>query len=100
MKLLLCPRCQDIFKLAYSTRQCACGLVAGRYNEDGHTAVSNGKGISLALDNNYIIDAIFEMQDIKDAGYSDYYERARIPFWVRPNEGPGNPHSTVSEILD
>ena len=51
MKLLFCPTCYDIFKLSTKLRICKCGIVKGKYNGDEHTAVVNGKGMSLAINN-------------------------------------------------
>jgi hypothetical protein len=78
MKLLLCVICQDVFKLEVGTlRSCKCGAVTGMYKDDGHHSVTNGKGVSLAMDNNYVFSAIAEMNELleKDAGtsYDNYY---------------------------
>lgn len=103
MKLLFCPECWDVFKLAYDTRACACGKVVGRYDADGHNAVSNGQGVSMALDNNFVMLAMGRMEAFQEDGtadnYEQYYENNRLPFWIRPNDGPGNPRSTVDPTL-
>lgn len=97
MKLLFCPECWDVFKLARVKRSCECGLVTGQYLEDGHNSINNGKGVSMAMDNNFVMFAIGKMHAFAedDPRYDRFYEDARIPFWVRPNEGAGNPRSKV-----
>lgn len=107
MKLLICPACWDVFKLARELRQCECGAVKGRYDDNGATAVNNGKGVSIAMGNGSL------QQSMAQAGYlqlsskngahrSEYCEpgNGKIEYaWVRPNDGPGNPHSRVEEDL-
>lgn len=39
MKLLLCIKCDDIFKLDYSVRTCKCGYTQGYLESDGLNAV-------------------------------------------------------------
>lgn len=56
MKLLLCPKCFDIFKLDYEKRSCKCGEVTGRYLNE-IDAITNGKGISLAIGSGSIANA-------------------------------------------
>lgn len=87
MKLLVCEQCQDLFKLDYKVRSCKCGRVRGRYNEDGHTAVVNGKGYSLGLGNGSLFNGIAK-------GFTGPY-KSEIMIWYREHEGPNNPRSTV-----
>ena len=51
MKLLLCRKCGDLFKLDNVLRSCKCGRVEGNYLPDGDRAVHNGKGVVLGIAN-------------------------------------------------
>lgn len=86
MKLLLCPACWDVFKLAIRTRSCQCGAVSGRYVDNLYAEV-NGKGVSLAIGNGSLFNA---MRAVEGGA-----ERADVMCWTRPNEGPANPHTRV-----
>jgi len=95
MKLLFCADCSDIFKLmTFELRQCACGEVKGKYNADGHTAVVNGKGYSLAIGNGSLWKALFG--DITQFEYEDY---VTFLAWTRPHTGEKNPRTTIDETL-
>lgn len=100
MKLLMCPLCLDIFNLNFTTKVCSCGHVSGKYI-NYREAVTNGNGISIGLDNNSVTKAIAGLRQ----GYTgdrDYFiNKCSITCWLRPNEGPGNPHTKViSNILE
>jgi hypothetical protein len=96
MKLIYCTQCQDVFKLARELRQCSCGRCKGKYKEDGHHAVNNGKGISLAISNPHLWNAVGNLLMTKGAMHSSDGE---VKCWVRPNEGPFNPRSKVDKDL-
>jgi uncharacterized protein (DUF983 family) len=50
VKLVLCPRCGDLFKLSTNTdRACECGSSWGRYRPDGVRAVIGGQAIPIGL---------------------------------------------------
>ena len=105
MKLLFCMTCWDVFKLDLEPRTCKCGLVTGHYLANEHDAVTNGKGISLAIGNGSLQAAIGSMlADTKYPGGTgediDQYTYQRVVgkienAWVRPNEGPRNPRQKV-----
>lgn len=106
MKLLLCAACFDVFKLTTGElRQCKCGKVKGKYDDNGATAVTtdNEFTINLALGNGSVQQAIWEMREHRaatknKAPRSDYYQpgQGKIDYaWVRPNNGPGNPHTRL-----
>ena len=99
MKLLFCPKCWDVFKLKIGEiRMCECGSVKGKYTDDGRFARVNDKGISIAIGNGSLLEAIEGMQSLKDetndtADRRSYQLAGNIKYaWVRPNFGPGNPH--------
>ncbi len=101
MKLLFCETCWDVFKLDEGNpRSCKCGEVTGHY-VDRSRAVTNGKGISIAIGNGSLMQAIVKMHEIhadskNKAGRGVYLYQSNIHFaWVRPNEGPGNPRTTI-----
>lgn len=102
MKLLLCPRCWDVFKLSETLRSCACGRVKGKYIND-RDAVSNGEGIDIAIGNGSLQAAIENMKEVQHPEQIDrekWIDIARIEYaWVRPSEGIGNPHSEVDPNL-
>jgi len=66
MKLVLCPHCHDVFKLAKNVRFCACKKSGGQYKEDGLNAVYWG-GIPLGFANSTLVDAV-ENQPEEGAG--------------------------------
>lgn len=107
MKLLFCETCWDIFKLdTDEMRSCKCGKVKGRYL-DTTLAINNGMGISLAIGNGSLLQAIQDMSELErrtggGASRSQYHIEGNglIGYaWARPNEGIGNPHSKVTEII-
>ena len=103
MKLLFCSKCWDVFKLAREMRQCFCGDVKGHYLADGHNAVVNGKGHSLAIGNGSLQQAIFRVTaESVGAGDKDHFiDTGRIEYaWVRPHTGTGNPRCTIDPDLD
>lgn len=101
MKLMFCPDCWDIFKLTTKeARECSCGKVKGKYL-DNVRAVSNGEGFCLAIGNGSLQMAIQSMlwrkTNFPDADRHIYIEEAPAMCWVRPHEGPGNPHMLVDK---
>lgn len=108
MKLLLCLNCFDVFKLTRKNmRQCECGKVKGRYDDNGATAetTDNEYTVNLALGNGSVQRAIVQMRmhqlaSKNKAVRSEYYEpgQGKIEYaWIRPNTGPGNPHTRTLE---
>lgn len=57
MKLIFCPRCQDIVKLHQQVTTCKCGRSHGAYL-DGYNAVYCGDAIPLGIINDTIAYAI------------------------------------------
>jgi len=93
MKLLYCPRCGDVFKLTYDVRSCECGHVAGRYEPDGAHAVVNGNGVSLAIGNGSLEQAIRIASQIEHEFYP-------VMCWVRGHAGKSNPRTRVDPNLN
>lgn len=102
MKLLLCEKCWDVFKLTMTMRACECGKVKGRYINNSEAEVSK-EAVSIAMGNGSLMNAIINMRSFHQergdtSNRQDYYEdsNGRISHaWVRPNEGSGNPHCKV-----
>ena len=42
MKLIFCPDCQDVFKLAKTLRSCECGKCSGKYINNLEAVYNNG----------------------------------------------------------
>lgn len=91
MKLLLCPKCGDLFALRRELRACECGEVTGRYLSNV-AAETNGNGISVAIGGGSLEQAVRIMRGIGEG--RQFYP---VMCWVRPNEGPSNPHTCVRD---
>ena len=76
MKLIFCPACQDIRKLAYELRHCSCGEAWGYYRSDGLNAVIGGGAIPLGVDNSSFQDAL---KNRPDEGLGVRFEAFVIP---------------------
>lgn len=99
MKLLQCLNCGDVFNLQRRLKSCYCGEVAGKYDSE-RDAVVNGKGVSLAIGNGSLNQAMLEAANMKTdprEGLASPYDRHIGSFiaWARPHEGPANPHTKV-----
>lgn len=94
MKLLYCPVCEDLFKLTFRPRSCQCGIVTGHY-ENTSQAVTNGAGVSVAIGNGSLHLAIGRMLAAEGGDRKSFQETGSLIAWVRPNEGPGNPHTRI-----
>jgi hypothetical protein len=60
MKLIFCPKCQDVFKLHREMKFCHCKTVFGRYHEDGLHAIVSRHAIVLGFDNLSLAKALEE----------------------------------------
>jgi hypothetical protein len=106
VKLLFCERCEDIFKLGYKLKTCECGRVKGKYQRNGHNAVVNGKGYSVAMGNGSFLSAIRALENSGNCeadvypNKDTYIDTCRIQYaWIRPHTGPGNPRTIIKEDL-
>jgi hypothetical protein len=91
LKLLFCPDCSDVFKLSLEMRSCTCGKVRGQYLADGHHAVVNGEGYSLAIDNNSLGHMVR-----RHNRFGGCYD---VTCYLRPHAGPMNPRTSIEEDL-
>jgi len=92
MKLLFCYNCSDIFKLDRDeARHCKCGKVSGRYVDNTYAEV-NGEGVSLAIGNGSLIQAMYSLTHGRTERRP---ENSNVICWVRPHEGPANPHTKI-----
>lgn len=103
MKLIFCRKCKDVIKLTRKeSRECNCGAVRGRYLNRSDAAVSRN-AVSIAIGNGSLQKAIARMEKLRGkskntATRDDYKKLARISrAWVRPNDGPGNPHTELTK---
>ncbi len=69
MKLIFCPKCQDVFKIPSGKiyKRCKCGHVYGKYIDDLNAEISK-HAIPIGFDNPSLKDAL----------------------WRRPEAGPGS----------
>ena len=89
-----------MFTLPYMEfKECSCGKVVGGYLNNSE-AVVNGEGASVAIGHGAFGKAlnkvrIAENEDVK-LKREDYIHIGMIPHaWVRPHDGPGNPHTHI-----
>lgn len=101
MKLMFCPKCLDVFKLVvFRSRSCECGFVKGRLL-DISLARTNGNGVSVAIGNRFLENAIKKLHGLDLLQEMKYYrQECQFLAWVRPNSGPGNPKTTIEEECD
>jgi hypothetical protein len=67
VKLLLCRKYQDVFKLQYDRRECNCGETWGKYEDDGLHAIYGGKNaVPIGFANASLANAI-AAQPVKSA---------------------------------
>lgn len=103
MKVMFCANCGDIFSLTPSeVRECRCGTVKGKYNPDGHTAVTNGEGYCLGVNNHTLRDAMLtygKVPGVEERGYEWQRDNLKVEVWIRPHSGPSNPRSEVDTDL-
>lgn len=99
MKLIYCPFCLDIFNLSFKRKTCSCGKCYGEYVNNVQAQVS-ADSISLGLGNGAFNKAIlifYRLRSTLNQEDREFWQKTcHINyFWVRPNEGPGNPHTHV-----
>lgn len=62
MKLLLCPKCSDVFSLSYEIKTCSCGHTIGRYIDDDYSRVHGIAeycgGFPIVFKNDSLLEAI------------------------------------------
>lgn len=59
MKLILCTKCQDVFRLSLTERRCACGASAGQYEADDWHAWFRGRhAVPLGILNRTLTGAV------------------------------------------
>jgi hypothetical protein len=100
VKVLYCAKCGDLFKLTrHELRECRCRskTVKGKYRQDGKHADVSENGVSIKIHNDSLKDAVRKMKRLKrnrpKSTDRDYQIFSPIVAWVRPNFGPGNPHT-------
>ncbi len=77
MKLIFCPICHDILKLALNTvKACECGESWGAYEEDGLNAFYGGEAVPLGIANRSFFNAVNKQPPI---GLGKTFEAFVIP---------------------
>ena len=76
MKLIYCPQCHDVVKLAFDARSCECEASHGYYKADGLNAVYSGLAVPLGFANHSFQAAIL---DQPDEGMGGRFEAFIIP---------------------
>jgi len=62
MKLILCPKCNDLFRLTHEFCKCECGASAGNYT-DNLNAVTYGKAIPIGFLNHSFVQAVLNQPE-------------------------------------
>lgn len=75
MKLIYCPKCQDIVRLMSWTRQCICGAAKGRYVDHLNAEISPG-AIPLGALNQSFHEALANRPE---SGLGEHFESFVIP---------------------
>lgn len=79
-------------------RSCECGAIKGRYINNSEAEVSKD-AVSIAIGNGSFQNAMWRLA--RDTANKLTHTREQwqlagsIIAWVRPNDGPGNPHTTI-----
>lgn len=81
MKLLLCPRCGDIFNLRLKYKKCGCGYVSGIYTDNLNAIYKNG--IPFCIANDSFEMALFSQQEA-DILTPDRFHGIRFHAWMCP----------------
>ena len=92
MKLLFCLSCCDIIPLSKELKTCKCGSCKGKYLEDEHHAVTNGKGINIGISNSSLFDASMKI-------IADFEKPISIECWARPATGIFNSFMAIDKNL-
>ena len=58
MKLILCKKCSDVFKLDREWRDCKCGECSGKYLNDLDAIYSGEYAVPIGFANSTLVDAI------------------------------------------
>lgn len=85
MKLILCSRCQDVFKLQDFDRTCKCGKCGGRYLNDLDAVYWGSTALPIGFANSTLAEAVHS-RPTKGNG-------SRFMAWVMPLSVP-----TMKEI--
>lgn len=75
MKLIFCPECHDVVKLARDWRNCECRASGGQYKND-LDAVYTAPAIPLGFANSTLVKAI---ENQPDEGKGECFEAFVIP---------------------
>jgi hypothetical protein len=92
MKLLFCPECGDVKKLAAESRSCACGESWGCYKPDGLRVDVYGPALVIGLDNIHLNRVLSIRERLPD-------ENLTLAAWVMSDKTPNvNYHRGDSHV--
>lgn len=89
MKLLYCPKCNDVRKLQYDLTTCKCGVSKGRYLSNGADAEINDQAMVIGFHNVALELAIMEVSH-------DPLKKPVIDAWMQTPES--NPRLSVVDF--
>lgn len=58
MKLILCTKCSDVFKIESETRKCKCGYSVGRYTDNINAIYYGNYAKPLGIVNSSLVEAV------------------------------------------
>lgn len=100
MKLLTCKKCLDIFLIwGKHTRICVCGNVAGKYLDDGITAVINKDAVVFGIDSNGFNLALHLQEHDKMKFPNDRIDRF-FTGWIPNHPGEVIIVDTIQDVVD
>lgn len=97
MKLILCVKCSDVFKLQQEYKECSCGSCGGKYLNDIDAEYwgEEGKVFMLGFANNSLIDALKQQiaygdseEKFEHGYYKGYNVGRRFEAFIMPNDAP------------
>ena len=76
MKLIYCPKCQDVRKLDFAITVCSCGASKGWYDDDALNAVIKGEAIPIGFANDSFVNALRKR---RPTGFGKRFDAFVIP---------------------
>lgn len=79
MKLIYCPKCDDVRKIHSRATRCKCQKSWGRYLPDGLHATYGGKAIPLGFDNPSFLEAIKQQRGYTSSRFRAFVIQRECP---------------------
>jgi hypothetical protein len=99
VKILYCEKCESLVKLTRKKiRSCECGKIVGRYLGKSQAEIFLGApAISIVISTPSFKAARkrlkWTQKHRRKSSREDYKSIGSVVAWIRPNSGPGNPHT-------